>query len=114
VLTGGMRAWTRHRRAYHPNVDFSQYGNVMRTHISDSDALGPDVLMSSPPSSPPWTMEDYTVGGLPLDDFLLSDPPTYHSQPDTDDDLQSDGSFKIHHHSMLDGMPLFFIYVRPY
>jgi hypothetical protein len=64
-------------------------------------------------------MEDYTVGGLPplADDLLLSDPPIYYadseqSQSDTDHHggSQLDKSFKIHYHSMLDGMPLFFIH----
>lgn len=73
-------------QAYHPNVDFGQYGNVMRTYIPASDALNPSV-MSSPSSSlasvledDPFIMEDYTVGGLPPDDFLLSDPPIYHTE----------------------------------
>jgi hypothetical protein len=113
VLTG-VRAWTRHKGAYHQDVDFSQYRNVMRTHIHASDAPSPSV-MSSPSSSltsiledDPFTMEDYTVGGLPPDDFLMSDPPTYHdeqSQPDADGESQSDGSFGIQYHQMLDGTP---------
>lgn len=90
--------------------------------------------MSSPSSSlttiledDPFIVEDDTVDRLPIDD-LLSDPPTYQveqSQPDADSQLepdaddgdsQSDGSFKIHYHPVLDGMPLFFmiISIDPY
>lgn len=91
----------------------------MRTHIPASDDALSSGVMSSPSSSPasileddPFAVEDYRVGGLPPDDFLLSDPPTYHaeqSQPDVDGDSQSDGNVKIHYHPMLNGMPLFFI-----
>jgi hypothetical protein len=116
VLTG-IRAWTRHRRANHPDVDFSQYGNVMRTDIPASGAPNPSVI-SSPSSSlasiledDPFTMEDYTVGDLPPDDLLLSDPPNYHTEQsqsdlDTDGDSQSDGSIKIHYHPILNGIYL--------
>lgn len=116
VLTG-IRAWTKHRRTYHPNDDLSQYGNVMRTHIPASDApsRSSPSEMSSPSSSSlasileddSFTMEDHTVGGLPPDDLLLSDPPIYsseQSQSDTDGDSQSDGSFKIQYHPLLDGI----------
>ena len=115
----GIRAWTRHRRAYHPNVDFSQYENVTRTHSPASDASdAPSPSIFSSPSSPlasileddPFTMEDYTVGGLPPDD-LLSDPPIYHTEQsqsdlDTDGNSQSDGSFKIYYHPVLNGICL--------
>ena len=125
VLIGGMRAWTRHRRAYHPNVDFSQYGNLMRTHIPASDAPSRSLSVTSLPTSSlasvleddPFTMEDHTVGGLPPDNFLLSDPPTHRSdqsQPDIDGDSQSDGIVKVHYHLMLDGTLLFFIFIWPY
>ena len=132
----GKRAWARHRRTYHANIDFTQYENAMRTHTpaSDAEALSPSP-MSSPSSSlttiledDPFIVEDDTVDRLPIDDFLLSDPPTYQveqSQPDADSQLepdaddgdsQSDGSFKIHYHPVLDGMPLFFmiISIDPY
>ena len=127
VLNGGMRAWTRHRRAYHLNVDFSQYGNLMRTHIPASDAPSPSLSVTSSPTSSlasvleddPFTMEDHTVGALTPDnrDFLLSDPPTHYSdqsQPDIDGDSQSDGIIKVHYHLMLDGTLSFFISIWPY
>ena len=108
----GIRGWTRHRRAYHPDVDFSQYGNVMRTRIPASDALpivisSPSNSLASIPEDDPFTREDYTlaVDELPPDDLLLSDPPIYHteqSQSDTDGDSQSGG--RIHYHPMLDGI----------
>lgn len=119
VLTGGNRAWTRHRRAYHPNVDFSQYEDVMRTNIPASDALNPSemsspsISLASIPEDDPFTMEDYyTDSGLPPDDLLL---PAEQSQleSDTDSDSQSDRSVKTLYHPMLDGMPSFFIYVQP-
>jgi hypothetical protein len=97
----------------------------MRTHIPASDAPSLSLSVTSSPSGSlasvleddPFIMEDYTVGGLPPNDFLLSDPPTYHadqSQPDTDGDSQSDGIIKVHYHLMLDGTLLFFIYIQPY
>ena len=101
----------------------------MRTHFPGSDAPSLSLNVTSSPSSSlasvleddPFTMEDYAVGRLPPDGFLLSDPPTYHagqSQPDTDtdgdSDLQSDEIVKVHYHLMLDGMLLFFIYIEPY
>ena len=101
ILTG-KRAWTRHRRTYHPTVDLSQYENVTRSTRS------PSLTSSELPSSTFSRMED----DLPISYYTeITNQSETDSNSHTDGtSSQAPGSFKREYHPILDGMYSLSIY----